>query len=150
MASAAGIHSFYSTATGNSLYVACQLADKHTKLLSIPQYATDAFLPHADINPETGFLMRSERYFDLTNACVDGGICTEVCPQENYEMTSRRANTEGDCDFCFACSQNCLLKEIHFKTLPDEPLLTHGELTPHARYRNKHVSLWSIKEANRQ
>ena len=49
---------------------------------------------------------------------------------------------KGDCEFCFACIHNCPQKAILFKQMK--------EVNPNARYRNEHVSLWSIKEANRQ
>ena len=68
----------------------------------------------------------------------------------NYELTSTGVKTEGDCDFCFACIHNCPQKAIQFQSLPDDPLLARGEVNPNARYRNEHVSLWSIKESNRQ
>ena len=112
--------------------------------------AHDGFVSFARLDPEVGFLMRSEKYFRITDACVDCAICTEVCPRGNYELTSASVKTEGDCDFCFACIHNCPQKAIQFANLPGDPLLAHGEVNPKARYRNEHVSLWSIKNANRQ
>ena len=100
------------------------------------------FLQASGVNPETGFLMHSQDAFTVTDACIGCGICTEVCPQGNYELTSRGVKTEGDCEFCFACIHNCPQKAILFKQMK--------EVNPNARYRNEHVSLWSIKEANRQ
>lgn len=107
-------------------------------------------MAYRGLDPEVGFLMRSKKYFAVTDACIDCGICTEVCPRGNYKLTSRGAKTEGDCDFCFACIQNCPQKAMQFKSLPDDPLLARGEVNPNIRYRNEHVSLWNIKEANRQ
>lgn len=94
--------------------------------------------------------MHSEDYFVVTDACIGCAVCTEVCPRGNYELTSTGVKTEGDCDFCFACIQNCPQKAIKFAELPDSPFLAHGEKNPDVRFRNEHVSLWSIKEANRQ
>lgn len=108
------------------------------------------FMYFSRLDPEVGFLMRSEKYFKVTDACVGCSICTEVCPRGNYKLTSTGVKTEGDCDFCFACIQNCSQKAIQFQSLPDDPLLARGEANPNARYRNEHVSLWSIKESNRQ
>lgn len=48
--------------------------------------------------------------------------------------------TDGECEFCFACIHNCPQKAIVFKQMK--------EVNPNARYRNEHVSLYSIKEAN--
>ncbi len=110
----------------------------------------DGFMSFSRLDPEVGFLKRSERYFQVTDACIGCAICTEVCPRGNYELTSTGVKAEGDCDFCFACIHNCPQKAIQFADLPDDPLLSRGEVNPNARYRNDHVSLWSIKESNRQ
>ena len=100
------------------------------------------FLQASGIDPDTGFLMRSQDAFALTDGCIGCGICTEVCPRGNYSLTSTGVKTEGDCDFCFACIHNCPQKAIVFRQMK--------EVNPDARYRNEHVSLWSIKESNRQ
>ena len=108
------------------------------------------FMQLNGLDPEVGFLMKSEKYFTVTDACIGCAVCTEVCPRGNYELTSTGVKTQGDCDFCFACIQNCPQRAIKFAELPDDPFLAQGEKNPNARYRNEHVSLWSIKEANRQ
>ncbi len=54
----------------------------------------------------------------------------------------------GDCEFCFACIQNCPQKAIKFAKVDDDPLLANGEVNPDARYRNEHVSVMDIKRAN--
>ena len=110
----------------------------------------EGFMYFSRLDPEVGFLMKSEKYFRVTDACIGCAVCTEVCPRGNYELTSTGVKMEGDCDFCFACIQNCPQKAIQFQSLPDDPLLARGEANPNARYRNEHVSLWSIKESNRQ
>lgn len=110
----------------------------------------DRFIRDRGLDPEVGYLMHSEDYFVVTDACIGCAVCTEVCPRGNYELTSMGVKTEGDCDFCFACIQNCPQKAIKFAELPDSPFLAHGEKNPDVRFRNEHVSLWSIKEANRQ
>lgn len=108
------------------------------------------FISDRGLAPSVGYLMSSEDYFVITDACVSCAVCTEVCSRGNYKLTSMGVKTEGDCDFCFACIQNCPQKAIKFAELPDSPFLAHGEKNPNARYRNEHVSLWSIKESNRQ
>lgn len=112
--------------------------------------AHDAFMAHAGLDPAVGFLKRSERCFRVTPACIDCGVCTEVCPRGNYRLTSDGVTMKGDCDLCLACIHNCPQKAIRFADPPDDPLLANGEVNPDARYRNEHVSLWSIKNANRQ
>lgn len=112
--------------------------------------AHEGFMYFSRLDPDIGFLMRSEKYFQVTDACIGCGICTEVCPRGNYKLTSEGVKGEGDCDFCFSCIHNCPQHAIQFASLPGDPLLARGEVNPNARYRNEHVSLWSIKNANRQ
>lgn len=114
----------------------------HEPFTELERSQHEGFLQASGVNPETGFLMRSQDAFLITDACIGCGICTEVCPRGNYELTSTGVKTEGNCDFCFACIQNCPQKAIQFKE--------RKEVNPNARYRNEHVSLWSIKESNRQ
>ena len=87
------------------------------------------------------FPVNSESLFEINGNCVDCAICTEVCPRGNYRLTSTGVKTEGDCEYCLACVHNCPQKAIQLK---------RGERNPNARYRNEHVSLWSIKDSNRQ
>lgn len=108
------------------------------------------FINFTGIDPETGFTMRSEKYFTISDACISCGACVAVCPKGNYKMTSQGVNTEGSCEFCFACIQNCPQKAIRFAKNDDDPLLRNGEKNPDARYRNEHISLMDIKRANNQ
>lgn len=108
------------------------------------------FITRSGLDPEVGFLKRSEKYFVVTKNCIDCGACTDVCPRGNYELTSNGIKMQGDCDFCFACIQNCPQKAILFKKNDEDPLLVNGERNPNARYRNEHISLMDIKRANRQ
>ena len=106
------------------------------------------FMAFAKLDSEVGFLKKSEKYFVTTDSCVRCGICTGVCPRGNYSLSGKVAKTEGDCEFCFACIQNCPQKAIKFAKVTDDPLLANGELNPEARYRNEHVSVVDIKQAN--
>lgn len=108
------------------------------------------FMAYTGLNPETGFLMKSEKYFTVTDACIGCGACVSVCPRGNYELTSRGVKMQGDCEFCFACIQNCPQKAIRFAQNETDPLLRRGEANPNARYRNEHISLMDIKRANNQ
>lgn len=107
------------------------------------------FLERSGLNPEVGFLIDSDRMFVVNGACIGCGICTCVCPQGNYELTSVGVKTSGDCEVCFACIQNCPQKAIQFRKneggFPDG-----SEKNPNARYRNEHISLMEIKKANNQ
>ncbi len=106
------------------------------------------FMAYTGLDPEVGFLKRSEKYFAVTDRCIGCGICTDVCPHGNYSLTSNGVKTNGDCEFCFACIQNCPQKAIKFAKVEDDPLLANGEKNPEARYRNEHISVMDIKRAN--
>lgn len=108
------------------------------------------FLRRTGIDPNKGFLLRSQDYFTVTDSCIGCAVCVDVCPKGNYEMTSQGVKTEGDCEFCFACIQNCPQKAIQFSKGEQNLLVRGGEKNPNARYRNEHVSLWDIKASNRQ
>lgn len=73
-----------------------------------------------------------------------------MCPRGNFKQGSEGVYTEGDCEFCFACIQNCPQKAIRFAHVDNDPLLANGEINPNARYRNEHVSLYDLKQANSQ
>lgn len=108
------------------------------------------FLQRSGIDPETGFLMKSEKCFTVTDACIACCVCTHVCPRGNYELTSKGVGIAGDCEFCFACIQNCPQKAIQFVRSEDGSFPDGTEKNPDARYRNEHVSLMDIKLANNQ
>lgn len=108
------------------------------------------FLQRSGIDPEVGFLKRSETSFSVTDACIGCGICTEVCPRGNYNLTAGGVNVHGECEFCFACIQNCPQKAIRFADGSNDPLLANGEKNPNARFRNEHISIMDLKRANRQ
>ncbi len=106
------------------------------------------FMAYTGLDPEVGFLKKSEKYFAITDRCIGCGICTDVCPRGNYSLTSNGVKTNDDCEFCFACIQNCPQKAIKFAKVEDDPLLVNGEKNPEARYRNEHISVMDIKRAN--
>lgn len=109
------------------------------------------FMQRSGLDPEVGFLMKSEKCFTVTDACIDCGICTYVCPRGNYELTSGGARMAGDCEFCFACIQNCPQRAIQFAKPEKEGSFPDGtEKNPNARYRNEHISLMDLKLANNQ
>lgn len=108
------------------------------------------FMEFSGINPETGFLLRSEDYFTVTDACIGCGACVSVCPHGNYSLASQGVKIQGDCEFCFACIQNCPQKAIQFAKNENDFLLRNGERNPNARYRNENISLMDMKRANNQ
>lgn len=78
----------------------------------------------------------------VTDACVGCGICEKVCPSASMKIENGRAvHTPGNCQTCLACAHACPQKAIG---------LTIPEANPDARYRNEHISLQEIIEANNQ
>ena len=108
------------------------------------------FMERSGLDPEVGFLMKSENYFKVNpEACIGCGVCVNVCPKANWKLDPW-PKVEGDCEFCFACIQNCPQKAILFIESEENAFLQHGEVNPKARYRNEHVSLYDIKASNNQ
>ena len=110
----------------------------------------EGFMRLSGLDPKVGFLMKAERSFTVTDACIDCGICTYVCPRGNYDQTSQGVKMQGDCEFCFACIQNCPQRAIQFKKIEDGSWPNGTEKNPNARYRNENVSLMDLKLANNQ
>ena len=78
----------------------------------------------------------------VTDACVGCGICEKVCPSGSIRVADGKAvHTPGNCQTCLACVHACPQKAIG---------LAIPEKNPNARYRNAHISLQEIMEANRQ
>lgn len=78
----------------------------------------------------------------ITDACVGCGICEKVCPSASVRVKDgKAAHIPGNCQTCLACAHACPHKAIR---------LTVPEVNPDARYRNEHISLQEIIEANCQ
>lgn len=76
------------------------------------------------------------------HACVGCGICEKVCPSASVHVVDGKAvHIPGKCQTCLACVHACPQKAIQ---------LTIPEKNPDARYRNEHISLQEIVEANCQ
>ena len=110
----------------------------------------EGFMSLSGLDPEVGFLMKADRSFRVTDDCIHCGICTYVCPRGNYQLTGQGVKMQGDCEFCFACIQNCPQRAIQFKKHEDGTWPDGSEKNPNARYRNENVSLMELKLANNQ
>ena len=110
----------------------------------------EGFMHWTRLDPEVGFLMKSEQFFTVTDACIGCGVCTYVCPRGNYDLGARGVTMNGDCEFCFACIHACPQKAIQFARQEPGTFPDGTEPNPQARYRNEHVSLADLKMANSQ
>ena len=110
----------------------------------------EGFMSLSGLDPEVGFLMKADRSFRVTDDRIHCGICTYVCPRGNYQLTGQGVKMQGDCEFCFACIQNCPQRAIQFKKNEDGTWPDGSEKNPNARYRNENVSLMELKLANNQ
>lgn len=78
----------------------------------------------------------------VTEVCVGCGTCEKVCPSASIHVADGKAvHIPGNCQTCLACAHACPQKAIQ---------LTIPEVNPDARYRNEHISLREIMEANCQ
>ena len=72
----------------------------------------------------------------VTDDCVRCGICAKVCPANNITV-SDKVRFADRCEVCYACLHNCPQNAIHMKNEKSA-----------VRFRNEHISLKDILEAN--
>ena len=78
----------------------------------------------------------------VTDGCIGCGICEKVCPASSIHVLDGKAvHIPGNCQTCLACAHACPQKAIQ---------LTIPEKNPNARYRNEHIPLQEIIDANHQ
>ena len=98
---------------------------------------------HDDVVKKYGKMLpvNTEEILLVTDACIGCGICSKVCPRDNFKIENGKAVNSGDCEYCLACAHACPQKAIVMK---------NGELNKNARYRHQKVTLAEIIKANNQ
>ena len=75
--------------------------------------------------------------YTVNNSCTRCGICAAVCPAYNISVTAEGVRFSDHCEVCYACLHHCPRGAIHMK-----------QEAGTKRFRNEHVSLYDITEAN--
>ncbi|MGN1241007.1 MAG: 4Fe-4S binding protein [Alloprevotella sp.] len=44
------------------------------------------FMAYTRLDPEVGFMIKSEKYFVITDRCIGCGVCTDICPRGYYYL----------------------------------------------------------------
>lgn len=83
-----------------------------------------------------------QNLYTVTESCVGCGVCEKICPAGCFHIENGKAsrNPEG-CQLCMACIHACPQYAIR---------LNLQQPNPGAHFRNSHVSLKEIMEANNQ
>ena len=80
--------------------------------------------------------------YTVTDRCVGCEVCAQACPGGCFSVVDGRAVQNAEtCQLCMACIHACPQKAIR---------LNIPERNPNARFRNEHIRLSEIIEANRQ
>ena len=87
--------------------------------------------------------MYSFPLYQVTDSCIACGTCTQVCPRGCIRLDGGKPVYDyRHCANCMACIQACPAKAIRFAAAK--------EPNPQARYRNPHITLGEIIQANKQ
>lgn len=80
--------------------------------------------------------------YRITEECIGCEICTKICPKNCFTVKNQKStwHSEG-CISCMACIHACPMMAIQ---------MNMPEKNPHARYRNEHIELCEIVDANNQ
>ena len=82
------------------------------------------------------------KLYRITEECIGCRICSKVCPKNCFTIEGQKStwHPEG-CITCMACIHACPMMAIQ---------MNMPEPNPKARYRNEHISICEIVDANNQ
>ncbi|MBN2168023.1 MAG: EFR1 family ferrodoxin [Actinobacteria bacterium] len=75
--------------------------------------------------------------YNIEDSCNGCGVCVKVCPADNIKLQNTRPVFGAECLSCLACTHNCPINAIRLESEKSK-----------TRYRNQHISLKEIIEAN--
>ena len=121
--------------------ILCDLKERKNKISKVTEKdraAHQEFLSRMSHMPEDAW----QHLLKITDGCIGCGICEKVCPSASIHVVDGKAvHTPGNCQTCLACAHACPQKVIK---------LAIPEVNEEARYRNEHISLQEIINANCQ
>lgn len=80
--------------------------------------------------------------YRITENCIGCEICAKVCPKHCFTIIKQRSVWHSEyCLTCMACIHACPMMAIQ---------MNMPEKNPTARYRNEHISICEIVDANNQ
>jgi len=77
-----------------------------------------------------------DKYFVVSDACADCGICAKVCPMNNITYSEQKPVFHHNCEHCLACIHLC----------PEEAIEWKKKTIGKERYRNPNVKLSELED----
>ena len=79
-----------------------------------------------------------DKNYTISSACTGCGICKEVCPVKNIEMTGNKPKFNHKCEQCLACMHYCPQRAINYKNATQN----------RGRYNHPDISYKELAECN--
>jgi ferredoxin len=79
-----------------------------------------------------------DKDFTVNTNCIGCGICKEVCPVKNIELTNNKPQYNHHCEQCLACLHFCPQRAINYKDVTQNK----------GRYTNPEIHYKELAECN--